>query len=93
MDDYEAMMREQYGQEAWDDYVKWSEDMEAKQERECGVGILFGPIHDPYGSSCELDRGHDGPHEGPGMVEDTTMRWTGGGSCDGDPLPFSLEVT
>lgn len=58
-------------------------------ESRCGVGISTGGF-DPYGTSCDLDHGHDGPHEGSDWFGVGRLRWTGGGSCAGDPLPFTI---
>lgn len=66
-------------------YAAWQEAM----ERECGVGISTGGF-DPYGTSCDLDRGHEGPHEGTDWFGVGRLRWTGGGMCAGDPLPFTI---
>lgn len=64
------------------------EEMLAAHERECGRSITTGPAHDPYATSCHLDRGHEGPHQGPcPFGSDEDWRWEGGGMCAGDPLP------
>jgi hypothetical protein len=52
----------------------------------CGVSITTGGF-DPCGTSCDLDQGHEGPHEGPDFFGEGRLRWGGGGSCAGDPLP------
>lgn len=68
-------------------YLAWMEE----QDNQCGRSLTMGPAHDPYGTACDLPAGHDGPHEGPHPVaEDERLRWTGGGSCVGDPLPYHL---
>lgn len=72
-------------QEAEDDYVRWNEEM----ERVCGCSISTGGF-DPYGTSCDLERGHEGPHEGCDFFGVGRLRWTGGGSCVGDALPFTI---
>lgn len=67
------------------------------QERECGMSITYGPREDPYGASCDLPR-EDHPrdengkllHEGDDSLADGRIRWTGGGSAAGDPLPFHI---
>lgn len=56
---------------------------------ECGVHISTGGF-DPYGTSCDLDAGHDGPHEGPDFFGNGRLRWTGGGSCAGDALAYHV---
>jgi hypothetical protein len=62
------------------------------REHECGCTISTGG-HDPYSTSCDLDANHTGPHEGPGWFSyEERLRWTGGGSCAGDALPFELVV-
>lgn len=66
-------------------YDAWCAEMESM----CGVGISTGG-HDPYGTSCDLPRGHDGPHEGPDFFGVGRLKWTGGGSCAGDPLPVHI---
>jgi hypothetical protein len=59
---------------------------------ECGAQLVT-PGPDPYATSCDQPPGHypASKHEGddpifpgPGM----RVRWHGGGSCAGDPLPF-----
>lgn len=58
-----------------------------KMEKQCGCSISTGGF-DPYGTACDLDKGHDGPHEGPDFfVEGARISWSGGGYCAGDPLP------
>lgn len=60
----------------------------AEQERRCGRDLTMGSPVDPYGVTCDLDRGHAGPHEGDHPLAETDrVRWTGGGYCAGDPLP------
>jgi hypothetical protein len=57
----------------------------------CGAQFVTGGP-DPYGTSCDQPPGHypASKHEGddPIFSEDgNRVRWTGGGSCAGDPLP------
>ena len=63
-----------------------------EQPDECGAQLVT-PGPDPYATSCDQPPGHypaskhdgDDPiFPGPGM----RVRWQGGGSCAGDPLPF-----
>ena len=64
-----------------DEYYEWLESR-------CESGFTTGG-HDPYGTSCDLERGHDGPHEGGDPFgNEGKVRWEGGGSCAGDPLPY-----
>lgn len=43
---------------------------------------------DPYATDCELEAGHSGPHVGADPFgNDGKVKWEGGGSCAGDPLP------
>jgi hypothetical protein len=70
------------------EYTAWCESL----DRMCGRAITLGPAHDPYGTDCDLDAGHEGPHQGPHpFIEGDTMRWDGGGACAGDALPFALR--
>lgn len=57
-----------------------------ERANECGNSISTGG-HDPYGTTCDLPHGHDGPHAGPDYFGEGRMTWEGGGSCAGDPLP------
>lgn len=57
-----------------------------ERDNECGNSISTGGF-DPYGTSCDLPQGHAGPHEGPDYFGCGRLRWEGGGSCAGDPLP------
>lgn len=59
----------------------------AEQDAMCNTMLVIGPEHDPSGTSCELENGHDGKHEGPHPIGDGRIKWTGGGMCAGDPLP------
>lgn len=79
----------QADQESVDAYDRWCADQEAEYERACGVGISTGGF-DPYGTRCDLDRGHEPPHEGPDWFGCGRLRWTGGGMCAGDELPYSI---
>jgi hypothetical protein len=40
-------------------------ELAARLDRECGADLVYGPPEDPYGSTCERLRGHDGQHVGP----------------------------
>ncbi len=69
-----------------DSYAAWC----AEQERLCGRSLTLGASADPYGVTCDKDRGHAGLHAGPDPIsEDPDQRvcWSGGGTCAGDPLP------
>ena len=62
---------------------------------ECGAELTIGPAHDPYGTSCDQPIGHypATDHAGPhpmGMQRGDRITWTGGGTCAGDALPFSI---
>lgn len=60
-------------------------DLEAERfERLCNRTLLFGS-GELYQADCDLDAGHDGPHEADAM--EGRVSWTGGGWCAGDPLP------
>lgn len=53
----------------------------------CGQPFTTGGF-DPYGTSCDLKHGHEGPHEGDDPFgTGGRVQWEGGGSCAGDPLP------
>lgn len=66
-------------------------ECEAGQVEPCGRSFTMGSAHDPYGVSCDLPEGHDGPHQGDHpLAEDERIGWTGGGSVAGDPLPVKL---
>lgn len=59
----------------------------------CGSELTLGAIvpHDPYSTSCDLDPDHAMPHEGPDPFNsEHRMKWTGGGSIEGDPLPYRI---
>jgi hypothetical protein len=68
------------------------DDETNEPDRTCGVSFITGPREDPYGTNCDRPAGHypttkhegDDPFGGAGRV-----RWTGGGSAGGDPLPYS----
>lgn len=47
---------------------------------------------DPYGTSCDLPGGHypGTDHQGGHPLGDeSTITWRGGGTCAGDPLPYT----
>lgn len=49
----------------------------ARHEAECGCPWTGGPAHDPYGTSCDLDKGHDGDHSGPNPFGgDDPLTWS-----------------
>lgn len=58
-------------------YLAWCEECAAAAERECGAEWVGGPAHDPYGSHCDLDKGHGGPHSGPNPLGEPgeRMEW------------------
>jgi hypothetical protein len=66
-------------------------DWEDEHERTCNASFITGPSEDPYGTNCDQQVGHypttkhegDDPFGGAGRV-----RWNGGGSAAGDPLPY-----
>ena len=59
-----------------------------EQEKLCYAQFTCGPSHDPYGTSCKLEKGHKGPHRGSDPFGNGgDVEWEGGGSCAGDPLP------
>lgn len=71
----------------------------AEQNSQCGAPLTIGPAHDPYGTNCDLSVDHAGDqraageqvvHAGPHPMGDGRIRWTGGGSLVGDPLPFHI---
>lgn len=77
---------ERGGTNGWTPY-----DWEDYPEPQCDAFIDMGPAHDPYGTSCDQPVGHAGPHQGPHpFLEDEDIAWTGGGSCAGDPLPYTV---
>lgn len=47
-----------------------------------------------YSTDCDNPNpNHSDPHEGPDPFgNDTRVRWEGGGSCAGDPLPYHNVV-
>jgi hypothetical protein len=53
----------------------------------CGRSITIGPRHDPYGLSCEEEKGHSGHHRAP-IFEGQWYEWLGGGYAAGDQLPI-----
>lgn len=69
-------------------------NMDAEEEEPpvfCGRSIRMGSQHDPYGTECDLQLGHEGEHEGPHpLLEDERISWTGGGSAAGDALPYHI---
>jgi hypothetical protein len=67
------------------DYDAWI----AEQERRCGAAFATAG-YDPYSSTCNLDSGHAGQHEGDNPLGDDgdLIRWSGGGLAGGDPLPY-----
>jgi hypothetical protein len=67
-----------------DEYDKFLAEM----ERMCGRSVTLGGT-DPYGATCEEEKGHSGPHRSPNPLGgDGFYEWTGGGMCAGDPLPI-----
>jgi hypothetical protein len=66
-------------------------DWEDEHERMCGASFVTGSSEDPYGTNCDQQVGHypatkhegDDPFGNGGRV-----RWNGGGSAAGDPLPY-----
>lgn len=59
----------------------------------CGSTLTVGTT-DPSSTECDLKPGHypETSHEGddPLGVENLRVRWNGGGSCAGDPLPVTI---
>ena len=71
------------------EYEAYLRELEERIERECGVDVNIGPAHDPYGATCDLDKGHEEDHSAPcPFGTDTRFTWKGGGTCAGDALPF-----
>lgn len=73
-----------------------SEEYAHEMERMCSVSISTQGF-DPYGTSCDLERENHPTdehghllHEGPDFFGVGRIRWTGGGSCVGDPLPYHI---
>lgn len=60
-----------------------------QQAKLCHATYVTGPSHDPYGTECDLEKhGVDVKHEGPDPLGGPgRVRWHGGGSIEGDPLP------
>lgn len=73
---------EQYDDPAYLAYEAWLESR-------CGRSYVMGPVHDPSATYCDLDAGHSGKHEGDNPFGDGRIRWNGGGSIEGDPLPIN----
>lgn len=75
---------------AWSGHVQWLTFQECPDcvDEECGRELVLGRV-DPYATSCDLEPGHDGKHEGPCPFGEPghRIRWVGGGTCAGDPLP------
>lgn len=47
---------------------------------ECGAPLVVGPAHDPYGTGCDREHGHDGKHEGPDPLgNNSRISWNGSG--------------
>jgi|SRR5690349_5768763 len=69
-----------------DEYRAYQEEM----ERQCGATYATSADdrRDPYATSCDLDRGHDGKHEGDSPFEgdNRRVRWNGGGTIAGDAV-------
>jgi len=65
-------------------------EVAARHDRECGADLVYGPREDPYGSTCERERGHDRPyHAGPdalGASGDLVV-WTGRGEVVASLVP------
>lgn len=66
-----------------DDY----EEYMAEEDGACGRSITIGPRHDPYGLTCEEEKGHSGSHRAR-IFEDSWYEWDGGGFAAGDQLPI-----
>ena len=59
----------------------------AEMDRMCGADYTTAG-HDPYGTNCDLDKGHKGDHAGPDpMGNGGRITWTGGGWIAGDRVP------
>ena len=89
-DDFERAMIEQHGQEAFDAYVEHQRVESERVERECGDVLVYGPAHDPYETSCDLDKGHGSAHEGLDALDpsgETRIAWTPDGRGAGRILP------
>ena len=71
---------EQYADPAYEAYEAWLAGL-------CNASYVTGPAHDPYGTYCDLQQGHDGKHEGDDPFGNGgRVRWNGGGSIAGDPV-------
>ena len=73
--------------------------LEAERASQCLATLVMGPAHDPYATECDLSVDHaaderaDGKtpiHAGPHPLGEGRIRWTGGGSVAGDPLPYKI---
>lgn len=92
---YEAFYVATYGRDAWDAMLAHEEEMDRVHDTQCNASLTIGPAHDPYGTSCDLSEAHvndDRPvvHAGPHPMGEGRIRWTGGGSVAGDPLPVHI---
>jgi hypothetical protein len=65
----------------------------AHQMTLCGAQFATGPASDPYGTMCDKGLGHypHTKHAGPDPMgqPDVRVEWHGGGTCAGDPLPYT----
>jgi hypothetical protein len=53
-------------------YENWVRE----QEAQCGCPWTGGPAHDPYGTECDLPKGHEGDHSGPDPFgRDEPLTW------------------
>lgn len=77
-----ATPEEQYADPNYDAYL-------AELERMCNRSYVMGPVHDPSATYCDRPKGHSGKHEGDSPFDDGRIRWNGGGSIEGDPLPVN----
>lgn len=94
MSDADRFERRLLQEDADADHRAYEEYM-AERDKECGQTFTTGGA-DPYGTECDQDKGHSGKHEGDDPFADGSdphstgrVRWNGGGSCAGDPLPIT----
>jgi hypothetical protein len=62
-----------------------------ERNSECGATLVLGSRDEPYGTECDLKKGHypDSDHKGLDPYGNSGfVTWRGGGTCAGDPLPF-----
>lgn len=81
------------------EYDKYLEDLQLKDERECGRSFSFGTSFDSSTVTCIKDKNHHidaeygNSHVGPNPLSEDNIFvvWYGGGYCAGDPLPRKVH--